>query len=65
MHSNESSRDVTPSNRRYIDKELYEFLVSLMRESNTNYLSEPAELIRNEVVREQLRIFKSCIGKRK
>lgn len=56
---------ISPSNRRYLDKELYDFLEGLMRPTSTTYLSPHEELIRNEVVKEQLRVFKACVGKRK
>lgn len=61
----ERCNPLTPENKRYVDRDLYDFLKSLMRPINTNHNSSHADLIHNEIVREQLRRFESCVGKRK
>lgn len=63
--TSENLRTLSPTNKRYLDKELYDFLKGLMREKPVTYKSDHADFVHNEVVRAQLRIFESCIGKRK
>lgn len=58
-------RTVSPDSPRYIEKELYEFIESLMRPINTNFRSPHAEMIHNEIVADQLKRFRSCVKKRK
>ncbi len=58
-------KGVSPSNKMYVTAELYDFLESLMRPSVVTYKSDHADLVRNEIVKDQLRRFRSCVGKRK
>ncbi|QHJ79433.1 MAG: hypothetical protein [Caudoviricetes sp.] len=54
----------SPSNLRYIDRDVHEFIVDLLRTTRVSYNSPHHDFIRNEVLEEVRRRFESCVKPR-